>query len=88
MTELRQKMIEGMKLRRFAQKTQDAYVGAVVGLARHYKQSPDLLDKEKIQKYLLHLMEERHLAWSTCNVAVAGMRLRWGGMQCIWAYRR
>ena len=74
MTELRQKMIDDMKLRRFAQKTQDAYVGAVAGLARHYKQSPDLLDKEKIQKYLLHLMEERHLAWSTCNVAVAAMR--------------
>lgn len=74
MTPLRQKMIEEMKLRRFAQKTQDAYVWAVVGLARYYKKSPDLLDKEKIQKYLLYLMEERHLAWSTCNVAVAGMR--------------
>jgi integrase/recombinase XerD len=67
-------MIDDMKLRRFAQKTQDAYVGAVAGLAKHYNQSPELLDKEKIQKYLLHLMEERHLAWSTCNVAVAGMR--------------
>lgn len=74
MKPLRQKMIEEMKLRRFAQKTQDAYVSAVLGLAKHYDQSPDLLDKEKIQKYLLYLMEERHLAWSTCNVAVAGMR--------------
>jgi site-specific recombinase XerD len=67
-------MIDDMKLRRFAQKTQDAYVSAVAELAKYYKQSPDLLDKERIQKYLLHLMEERHLAWSTCNVAVAGMR--------------
>jgi integrase/recombinase XerD len=74
MKPLRQKMINDMKLRRFAQKTQDAYVSAVLGLAKHYNESPDLLDKEKIQKYLLHLMEERHLAWSTCNVAVAGMR--------------
>jgi integrase/recombinase XerD len=74
MTPLRQKMIEEMKLRRFAQPTQEAYVSAVAGLARYYKQSPDLLDKEKIQKYLLHLMEERHLAWSTCNVAVAALR--------------
>lgn len=74
MKPLRQKMIDDMQLRRFAQKTQDAYVSAVAALAKYYKQSPDLLDKEKIQKYLLHLMEERHLAWSTCNVAVAGMR--------------
>ena len=63
-----------MKLRRFAPKTQDAYVGAVAGLAKYYNQSPDLLDKEKIQAYLLYLMEERRLAWSTCNVAVSGIR--------------
>jgi integrase/recombinase XerD len=74
MKPLRQKMINDMKLRRFAQKTQDAYASAVLGLAKHYNQSPDLLDKEKIQKYLLHLMEERHLAWSTCNVIVCGLR--------------
>lgn len=74
MTPLRQKMIDDMKLRRFAQSTQKLYVSAVADLAKYYNQSPDLIGKEKIQKYLLHLMEERHLAWSTCNVAVAGMR--------------
>jgi integrase/recombinase XerD len=74
MTPLRQKMIDDMKLRRFAPSTQELYVSAVADLAKYYNQSPDLIDKEKIQKYLLHLMEERHLAWSTCNVAVAGMR--------------
>lgn len=74
MKPLRQKMINDMKLRRFADSTQELYVSAVADLAKHYNQSPDLLDKEQIQKYLLYLMEERHLAWSTCNVAVAGMR--------------
>jgi len=74
MTPLRQKMINDMKLRRLAQKTQEAYVSAVADLARYYKQSPDLLDKEQIQRYLLHLMEERRLTWSTCNVAVSGLR--------------
>jgi site-specific recombinase XerD len=43
-------------------------------LAKHYNQSPELIDKEKIQAYLLHLMEERHLSWSSCNVAVSAMR--------------
>lgn len=87
MKPLRQKMIEDMKLRRLSESTQTLYVSAVADLAKHYNQSPDLLDKEKIQKYLLYLMEERHLAWSTCNVAVAGMRffymqtLGWDAMQ-------
>ncbi len=67
-------MINDMKLRRFAQKTQAAYVSAVAGLAKYYNQSPDLLDKEKIQAYLLHLMDERRLSWSTCNVVVCGIR--------------
>ena len=74
MKPLRQKMINDMKLRRFAQKTQEAYVSAVAGLAKYYNQSPDLLDKEKIQAYLLHLMDERRLSWSTCNVVVCGIR--------------
>jgi integrase/recombinase XerD len=83
MTPLRQKMIDNMKLRGFAANTQDAYVAAVVGLAKYYKQSPDKLDTEKVQRYLLHLVEERGLAWSSCNVAAAALRffytetLRW-----------
>ena len=74
MKPLRQKMINDMRLRRFSESTQEAYVSAVADLAKYYNQSPDLLDKEKIQKYLLYLMDERHLAWSTCNVAVSGLR--------------
>lgn len=74
MRPLRQKMLDDMKLRRFAPNTQEAYVSAVAGLARYYNQSPDLLDKEKIQAYLLHLMDERQLSWGTCNVVVSGLR--------------
>jgi integrase/recombinase XerD len=74
MKPLRQKMFNDMKLRRFAPNTQEAYVSAVAGLAKFYKQSPDLLDKEKIQAYLLHLSDELKLSWGTCNVAVAGIK--------------
>lgn len=74
MTPLRQKMINDMALRRFSPKTQEAYVAAVGGLARHYKQPPDKINKQMIQEYLLHLMQARKLSWSTCNVAVSGLR--------------
>lgn len=74
MTPLRQKMINDMVLRRFSPKTQEAYVGAVGGLARFYKQSPEKIDKQMIKEYLLHLMQDRKLSWSSCNVAVSGLR--------------
>jgi len=74
MTPLRQKMINDMVLRRFSSKTQEAYVAAVTGLARFYKQSPEKIDKEMIQSYLVHLMQDRKLSWSSCNVAVSGLR--------------
>lgn len=74
MTSLRQKMINEMVLRRFSLKTQEAYVAAVTGLARHYKQSPEKINKQMIRDYLLYLMQKRKLSWSSCNVAVSGIR--------------
>lgn len=74
MTPLRQKMISEMTLRRFAPKTQEAYTAAVAGLARYYKESPEKISKKMIQDYLLYLMQEKKLSWSSCNVAISGLR--------------
>jgi len=74
MTPLRQKMINEMVLRRFSPKTQEAYVAAVTGLAKYYKQSPEKIDKQMVLDYQLYLMQKRKLAWSSCNVAVSGIR--------------
>ena len=91
MKPLRQKMINDMKLWRFAANTQEAYMSAVAGLAKYYNQSPNLLDKGKIQAYLLHLMDERKLSWGTCNVVVSGLRFStgkcWEWTRCIWGSR-
>ena len=73
MKELRAKMIEEMKLRRLAPKTQSAYLGAVEGLARFYNKSPDQIFNTQIKKYLIYLLEEKKVAWSTCNVAMSGI---------------
>jgi hypothetical protein len=40
---LREKMIEEMKLRDFASRTQKSYLAVMVGLAKHYRQFPDQL---------------------------------------------
>lgn len=73
MTLLRQRMIRDMQLRRLAPGTQDVYQKAVTGLATYYKQSPDLLTDRQIQDYLLCLLNERKLAWSTCDQQAAAL---------------
>jgi site-specific recombinase XerD len=45
-----------------------------VGLAKHYKRSPDQLSDEQLKEYLYYLAQEKKLAASSLNVAVSGMR--------------
>ncbi len=70
---LRTKMIEEMRLRNFSPRTQESYLRGVIGLVKHYHQSPDQLSAEQIRAYLLHL-KERGLSPSSCNVAISGLR--------------
>lgn len=74
MSKLRTRMIDDMTLRGMAAKTQDGYVRAVAQLAVYYHRSPDRISDREVQSYLLHLMRERKLSWSSCNVAVHGLR--------------
>ena len=74
MSALRQRMNEAMVLRGFAERTKETYLACVSGLARHYGRSPDQLDTAAIQAYLLHLINERKLAYASVNQAVCAIR--------------
>jgi site-specific recombinase XerD len=74
MTELRTRMIRDMTLRGFSPRTHESYIAAVVHLARHYRRSPEQLTNEEVQAYLLHLVQQRKLAWATCSLAVNAFR--------------
>ena len=74
MTPLRARMIHQMQLHRLSPGTQDNYVRAIEGLARFHGRSPDQLTAEQLRAYLHHLLVERKLAWSTCNVIAAAIR--------------
>ena len=74
MTALRRQMDADMVVRGMAVKTREAYLAAVVGLVRFYRRSPDQISDAKVQTYLLHLIQDRKRAWSTCNIAVHGLR--------------
>jgi integrase/recombinase XerD len=71
---LRKQMEADMVLRGMSERTRESYVAAVAGLAKYYGRSPDQVSEAEVQRYLLHLIEERRLAWSSCNVAVSGLR--------------
>ncbi len=74
MTELRQRMIDAMLVRGLSARTQECYVEAVARLARHYQRSPDLLSPPEIEAYLLHLVKDRKLSYSSVNHAASASR--------------
>lgn len=74
MTPLRQRMDDAMVLRGFARRTREAYLACVAALARHYGRSPDGIDAAQVQAYLLHLIQERKLAYASVNQAACAIR--------------
>jgi len=74
MSALRQKMIEDMQLKGLAERTQEAYVNAVLQLSRRFKKSPDSLNQEDLREYFLYLKNEKQVADSTFSIALCGIK--------------
>jgi len=71
---LRKQMDGDLVVRGMAVRTREAYLGAVAGLAKYYGRRPDRIGEAEVQRYLLHLIEERKLAWASCNVVAQGLK--------------
>jgi len=71
---LRKQMDGDLVVRGMSVRTREAYLGAVAGLAKHYGRRPDRISEREVQNYLLHLIEERKLAWSSCNIVAQGLK--------------
>jgi site-specific recombinase XerD len=67
-------MDNDMVVRGMAERTREAYLSAVRGLAKFYRRNPDTISDREVQSYLLHLIQERGLSWSTCNIVTNGLR--------------
>ena len=74
MTQLREKMIKAMELRNLAPSTKRCYLSAVIGLSRHYHQSPDQITQDMIEDYLLYLKNDKGNTPGTCAIVAAGLR--------------
>ncbi|OVE78229.1 hypothetical protein BVX98_00935 [bacterium F11] len=73
MTALRQKMIDEMQLRNFAERTQEAYLFAVKRLALYYRRSPEKINEKEVHDYLRYEMIERKLSVSSINQKINGL---------------
>jgi len=71
---LRKQMDGDLVVRGMSVRTREAYLGAVAGLAKYYARRPDQISAPEVQNYLLHLVEERKLAWSSCNIVAQGLK--------------
>jgi integrase/recombinase XerD len=74
MTDLRQRMLEDMRLRNFSAGTQRSYTHYIEDFARHYWASPERLGLDDIRCYQLHLIERRRLSPPSVNCFLAAAK--------------
>ena len=60
---LRQRMIEDMRMRKLAPKTQTAYIRAVRRFAGFLGRAPDTASTEDLRRFQLHLVDEGQRAY-------------------------
>ena len=66
-------------VQRVAEKTKKAYLQAVRGLEDFHKQPADKLKNKQIQHYLHYCIQEKELAWSSCNVLFCALKKYYSG---------
>lgn len=69
MTPLRQRMQDAMVQRGFAARTQETYIGAIYRMAKYYRRDPASYSPEDVQSYLLHMVKDERLSYSSMNQA-------------------
>jgi site-specific recombinase XerD len=73
-TALREQTINTLKLGHYSERTIKTYIDWLIRISLHYHRSPAKLTEEEVQAFLLYLIEEQKLAWSTVNQALAAFR--------------
>ena len=72
-TPLRQRMIDDMRMRKLADKTQSHYIRAVRQFAGFLGRSPDTASVEDLRRYQLHLVD-RGISPVSLNAAITGLK--------------
>ena len=72
-TPLRQRMIDDMRMRKLADKTQSHYIRAVRQFAGFLGRSPDTASVEDLRRYQLHLVDQG-ISPVSLNAAITGLK--------------
>ncbi len=73
-TALRKQTINTLTLGHYSERTTKTYIDWLIRLSAHFNRSPAELSNEQVQAFLLYLIEDKKLAWSTVNQALAAFR--------------
>ncbi len=68
MTPLRRRMVEDMKLRRFAGSTQYNYIKCVERFAEHFGRSPETMGLEDVRTFLVYLVSEANVSYGVLRL--------------------
>jgi site-specific recombinase XerD len=71
-------MLEDLRIRNYAVRTQETYIDAVAAFAKHFRRSPDLLGSDDVRTYQVYLVHERKASWTVLNQAVCALRFFYG----------
>ncbi len=63
-----------LQVQRVSPKNSEAYLRAVAGLSAFHNQRLAELNNDQIQDYLLYVIQEKQLSWSSCNVLFCGLK--------------
>jgi integrase/recombinase XerD len=75
MSPLRQRMVDAMQLRGLSERTIECYTEAISRMSRHYAGcNPSRLNPQQIEAYLLYLVKDRGLSFSSVNHAASACR--------------
>jgi site-specific recombinase XerD len=67
-------MLQDMRLRGLAARTQESYLEAVISLVKQVQRSPDQITDAELRGYLIHLTQVRNLSAGSLRIHRAGLR--------------
>jgi len=74
MTALRRRLVEDLRVRRYAPGTQRNYIRCVEKLARFYNRSPECLELEEVRAFLVYLVSEADVSYGNLCHYVSALR--------------
>jgi len=73
-TQLRQRMLDELQRRNFSPSTIRAYIRTVRDFALYFQRPPDQLGPDELQRYQLHLLQDKRLAHGSVQNQLAALR--------------